>query len=66
MLLSLESLTFCLSKIYKMLNAGLAGLRQLCVQVLSSPQLRFYEDEKFLYWSKGLSSGKRHSHIKIE
>lgn len=32
---------FCLSKIYKKLNAGLAGLRQLCVRVLSSPPIAF-------------------------
>lgn len=66
MLLSLESLIFSLTKIYKKVNAGLAGLRQLCVRVLSSPQLCFYEDEKFLYWREGLRSGKLHSHIKIE
>lgn len=58
--------TYILSKIHKKLNAGLAGVRQLYVRVLSSPQLHFYEDEKFLYWSEGLTSGKLRSHIKLE
>lgn len=51
-MLSLESLTFCLSKIHKKLNTGLAGLKRLYVRVLSFPHYIFMNIKSFCIGAK--------------